>query len=140
TAWRRLSGPFLVVSVLLLLVALHPTAGSTVYGASRWIAVGPLTLQPSEFAKLALVAFTAAVLSKKQGKLDDWLHLALPLGPVVIVVAGIVMMQRDLGTTIVIVGSVLMMLFVGGARFRHLLVTGIVALGGLAILIFGTAY
>jgi cell division protein FtsW len=140
TAWRRLSGPFLVVSVLLLLVALHPTAGATVYGASRWIAVGPLTLQPSEFAKLALVAFTAAVLSKKQRKLDDWLHLALPLAPVVLVVAGIVMMQRDLGTTIVIVGSVLMMLFVGGARFRHLLVTGIVALGGLAFLIFGTAY
>jgi cell division protein FtsW len=140
TAWRRLSGPFLIVSVLLLLVALHPSSGSAVYGASRWIAVGPLTLQPSEFAKLALVAFTAAVLAKKQGKLDDWMHLALPLGPVVLLVAGIVMMQRDLGTTIVIVGSVLMMLFVGGVRFRHLLVTGIVALGGLAFLIFGTAY
>ena len=140
SAWRRLSGPFLIVSVLLLLVALHPSSGSAVYGASRWIAVGPLTLQPSEFTKLALVAFTAAVLAQKQGKLDDWLHLALPLGPVVLIVAGIVMLQRDLGTTIVIVGSVLMMLFVGGARFRHLFVTGILALGGLAFLIFGTAY
>jgi cell division protein FtsW len=140
TAWRKLSGPFLIVSVLLLLVALHPSSGSAVYGASRWIPVGSLTLQPSEFAKLALVAFTAAVLAQKQGKLDDWLHMALPLGPVVLIVAGIVMMQRDLGTTIVIVGSVLMMLFVGGARLRHLFVTGILALGGLAFLIFGTAY
>jgi cell division protein FtsW len=140
TAWRRLCGPLLVVSVLLLLVALHPTAGSSVFGASRWIALGPLTLQPSELTKLALIAFAAAVLARKQGKLDDWLHLALPLGPVVLLVAGVVLMQRDLGTTIVIVGSVLMMLFVAGARLRHLFVTGTLALGGLAFLIFGTAY
>ena len=139
-AWRRLAGPFLVVSVLLLVVALHPTAGSSVYGASRWIVVGPLTLQPSELTKLALIAFTAAVLARKEGKLDNWLHLALPLGPVVLLVAGIVMLQRDLGTTIVIVGSVLMMLFVGGAKLRHLLLTGILALGSLSFLIFGTAY
>jgi cell division protein FtsW len=139
-AWRRLSGPLVAISVVLLLIALHPTAGSSVYGASRWIGLGPLTLQPSEFAKLALIAFTAAILAQKEGKLDDWLHLALPLGPVVLLVAAIVMLQRDLGTTIVIVGSVLMMLFVGGARLRHLVVTGVVSMGGLAYLIFGTAY
>ena len=87
-----------------------------------------------------MIAFTAAVLAQKEGRLDDWLHLALPLGPVVLLVAGIVMLQRDLGTTIVIVGSVLLMLFVAGARLRHLTVTGVIALGGLAYLIFGTAY
>ncbi len=140
TAWRRMSGPLVVISVVLLLLALHPTAGSSVYGASRWIGLGPFTLQPSEFAKLALIAFTAAVLAQKEGKLDDWLHLALPLGPVVLLVAGIVMLQRDLGTTIVIVGSVLLMLFVAGARLRHLTVTGVITLAGLAYLIFGTAY
>ena len=108
----------------LLLVALHPTAGSSVYGASRWIDLGPFTLQPSEFAKLALVAFAATVLTRKEGKLDNWMHLALPLGPIVLMVAAIVMLQRDLGTTIVIVGSVLMMLFVAGVRMRHLVITG----------------
>ena len=111
--------------MVLLLLALHPTAGTSVYGASRWIDLGPFTLQPSEFAKLALIAFAAAVLAQKEGKLDDWLHLALPLGPVVLLVAGIVMLQRDLGTTIVIVGSVLLMLFVAGVRLRHLAVTGL---------------
>jgi len=139
-AWRRLSGPLLIVSVALLLLALHPTAGSSVYGASRWIGLGPFTLQPSEIAKLSLVAFAATVLTKKEGKLDNWMHLALPLGPVVLIVAAIVMLQRDLGTTIVIVGSVLMMLFVAGARMRHLVITGVVTLGGLAYLIFGEAY
>ena len=139
-AWRRLSGPLLIVSVALLLVALHPTAGSSVYGASRWIGLGPFTLQPSEIAKLSLVAFAAAVLTQKEGKLDNWIHLALPLGPIVLMVAAIVMLQRDLGTTIVIVGSVLMMLFVAGARMRHLMITGVLTLGGLAYLIFGEAY
>jgi cell division protein FtsW len=139
-AWRRLSGPLLIVSVALLLVALHPTAGSSVYGASRWIGLGPFTLQPSEIAKLALVAFAATVLTRKEGKLDNWIHLALPLGPIVVMVAAIVMLQRDLGTTIVIVGCVLMMLFVAGARLRHLVVTGVFTLGGLAFLIFGEAY
>ena len=139
-AWRRLSGPLLIVSVALLLVALHPTAGSSVYGASRWIGLGPFTLQPSEIAKLSLVAFAATVLTRKEGKLDNWIHLALPLGPIVLIVAAIVMLQRDLGTTIVIVGSVLMMLFVAGARLRHLVITGVLTLGGLAYLIFGEAY
>jgi len=139
-AWRRLSAPLLVVSVALLLLALHPTAGSSVYGASRWIGLGPFTLQPSEIAKLSLVAFAATVLTHKEGKLDNWIHLALPLGPIVLMVAAIVMLQRDLGTTIVIVGSVLMMLFVAGARLRHLVITGVVTLGGLAYLIFGESY
>ena len=125
-AWRRLSGPFLLLSTVLLLVALHPSSGLSAYGASRWIVLGPLTLQPSEFAKLGLIAFAATVLAQKEGKLDDWLHLALPLGPIVLLVAGIVMLQRDLGTTMVMVCSVLTMLFVAGARLRHLAVTGIV--------------
>jgi cell division protein FtsW len=139
-AWRRLSGPLMIVSVALLLVALHPTAGSSVYGASRWIGLGPFTLQPSEIAKLSLVAFAATVLTRKEGKLDNWIHLALPLGPIVLLIAAIVMLQRDLGTTVVIVGSVLMMLFVAGARMRHLVITGVLTLGGLAYLIFGEAY
>ena len=80
------------------------------------------------------------MLTQKEGKLDNWIHLALPLGPIVLMVAAIVMLQRDLGTTIVIVGSVFMMLFVAGVRLRHLVITGVVTLGGLAYLIFGESY
>ncbi|MGZ4155508.1 MAG: putative lipid II flippase FtsW, partial [Actinomycetota bacterium] len=139
-AWRRLALPFLAISVALLVLALHPASSASAYGASRWIALGPLTVQPSEFAKLALVVFAAAVLSRKQHKLHDWLHLALPLAPVVGLVAVIVLLQRDLGTTVILVGSVLLMLFVAGARLRHLTVTGLVVLAGSAYLILGTAY
>jgi cell division protein FtsW len=138
--WRRMALPLLAVSITLLLIALRPATGASAYGASRWIALGPVTIQPSELAKFALIAFTAAVLARKGRKVDDWLHLALPLGPVVLLVAAIVLLQRDLGTTIVLVGSVLLMLFVAGVRLRHLTVTGLLALAGSAYLILGTAY
>jgi cell division protein FtsW len=139
-AWQRAAVPFLGAMVLLMLLALHPAAGQSAYGASRWIALGAFTLQPSEFAKLGLVAFAAMILAKKQDKLHDPGHLALPLGLVVVVVAAIVMLQHDLGTTIVLCSSVFIMAFVAGARMKHLGLTaaGAMVLGGYFVL--GTAY
>ena len=138
--WQRAAVPFLGATVLLMLLALHPSAGQSAYGASRWIALGPFTLQPSEFAKLGLVAFAAMILTKKWDKLHDAGHLAVPLGLVVSVVAGIVLLQRDLGTTVVLCSSVFVMVFVAGARMRHIGLTAVVALiiGGFTVL--GTAY
>ncbi|MEA2580409.1 MAG: cell division protein FtsW [Actinomycetota bacterium] len=139
-AWQRAAVPFLGVTVFLMLLALHPAAGTSAYGASRWIAVGPFTLQPSEFAKLGLVAFAAMILTKKWDKLHDPGHLALPLGLVVLVVAGIVLLQHDLGTTVVLCSSVFVMVFVAGARMKHLALTAVAAgvVGGFTVL--GTAY
>ena len=138
--WRRLAVPMLVALLPLMLIALHPSAGTSLYGASRWIDLGPVTLQPSEFLKLAMIVFTAAVLAKKWSTLDDPVSLLLPLGPVVLLVAVLVIMQRDLGTTIVICGSVFLMVFAAGVRLRYLVLTGIVALAATASLIFGETY
>ena len=139
-AWQRAAAPFLGATVVLMLLALNPAAGQSAFGASRWIALGPFTLQPSEFAKLGLVAFAAMILTKKWDKLHDPGHLALPLGLVVALVGGIVLLQRDLGTTVVLCASVFVMVFVAGARMKHLGLTAVVAmmLGGYMVL--GTAY
>ena len=75
--WQKIAVPAVVVLVPLMLVALHHSAGSSLYGASRWIDLGYLTLQPSEFMKLAIVAFAATVLTKKWGTLDDPVHLLI---------------------------------------------------------------
>lgn len=138
--WKALSLPLLVVTSALMLIAAHPASGTSLYGASRWIDLGPVTLQPSEFAKLGLVAFTATVLARKWGKLDDLGHLLIPLGPVVAIVAMLGVAQRDLGTTVILCGSVLLLLFVAGIRLRYLAVAAAIGLAGAAYLIVGEAY
>jgi cell division protein FtsW len=125
-AWQRLALPFLALTVALLTLVLHPGAGVSAYGSSRWLEFGPVTVQPSEIAKLALVVFSAAVLARKWSRLHELGHLALPLAPVTIVVAGLVMLQPDLGTTLIISGTVFLLLFAAGVRFRYLLATGVV--------------
>ncbi len=140
TVWQKLAVPLLVALLPLMFIALHPSAGSSLYGASRWIDLGPVTLQPSEFTKLAIVAFAATVLTKKWKRLDDPGHLLVPLAPVVVGVALIVILQRDLGTTVIICGSVFLLLFAAGVRLRYLAVTGAAALAATAFLIFGEAY
>jgi cell division protein FtsW len=140
TIWKTLSLPLLVVTSLLMLVAAHPASGTSLYGASRWIDLGPVTLQPSEFAKLALVGFTATILAKKWVKLDDIGHLLIPLGPVVAIVTMLGVAQRDLGTTVILCGSVFLLLFVAGVRLRYLTVVGILGLVGAIYMIVGEAY
>ncbi len=88
--WQQLALPFLLASVILLILALHPTSGVSAYGASRWIVVGPVTVQPSELAKLALITFAATVLTKKWKHLDEPVHLVIPLAPVVAIVSMLV--------------------------------------------------
>jgi cell division protein FtsW len=125
---------------VLMAIAVHPSSGTALYGASRWIDLGPLTIQPSEIAKLGLVATTATILTKKWGRLHELGHLLIPLGPIVLVVAALGLLQRDLGTTMILCTTVFVMLFLAGIRLRYLFAGG--ALGALCVLylIFGEAY
>ena len=140
TAWQKLCVPMLIAILPLMLIALHPSQGTALYGASRWIDLGPITIQPAEFLKLGLVAFAATVLANKWRKMDDLKHLVMPLAPVVGFFALLVIMQRDLGTTIVICGSVFALMFVAGVRMRYLAWTGFGSLLVVGYLVFGEAY
>ena len=139
-AWQRLSAPFLVGTVALLALVLHPSSGIEAYGASRWISVGPVTIQPSELAKLSLVVFAATMLARKWGRLSDPMHVALPLLPVIVLVCGMVMFQPDLGTTVILAGSAFLLLFAAGVRLRYLMATGIVGTAVGLALIMGEGY
>lgn len=125
-AWRRLAWPLLLVTLAMLAFVLVPSAGIEAYGSSRWFQLGPVTVQPSELAKLSLVVCTAAILTKKWGRLDDIGHLTLPLLPVCAVVWALVMLQPDLGTTVILAGSVFLVLFAAGARLRYLSLAALV--------------
>ena len=138
--WSRLAVPFLAATGILLLLVLHSGAGTSAGGSSRWLAVGPITIQPSEIVKLALVAFAATVLTRKAALLDDLGHLLLPLLPVTALVCWLVMRQPDLGTTVILAGTIFVLLFIAGVRLRYL---GIAGIAGAAIgwaLIMSAAY
>lgn len=139
-AWRRLWAPLLGIAVVLMLLAAHPASGTSLYGASRWLDLGFMTLQPSEFAKLGLIAFAATIVAKKGDKLHDPRHLAIPLVPVVGLVAILGILQRDLGTTVILCGSVFLLLFVAGVRLRYLAVSALVGLVAVVSLIVGEEY
>ncbi|HXF73873.1 MAG TPA: putative lipid II flippase FtsW [Actinomycetota bacterium] len=132
-AWRTLAAPLLGATVVLLALVLHPAAGRVAGGSARWLELGPVTVQPSELAKLAVVAFAAALLERKWELLGDPLHLAVPLVPVVGLVCAMIYVQPDLGTTVIIAGTVFLLLFAAGARLRYLVASGGV-LAALAVL------
>jgi cell division protein FtsW len=125
--WRRLGAPLLVGATLgLLFVLVHPGA-VTAYGATRWISVAPgVTVQPAEFAKLALLLFSADVLARKARLLGDVRHLLVPVVPLTVVLAALVMLEPDLGTTMLLCAIAFGILFVAG--------TPLVLLGGIGSL------
>jgi cell division protein FtsW len=113
--WGRLGVPLLGASFLgLLYVALHPAAVSS-GGSTRWIAItAGVSVQPSEFAKLGLLLFAAAVLTRKHRLLGDVRHLLVPVLPVTLILAALVMAQPDLGTTLLVCSIAFGLLFIAG--------------------------
>jgi cell division protein FtsW len=138
--WQKLSFLFLLVVVVLLLMVLHPSLGVVAGGAARWLSVGPVSLQPSEGAKLAVIAVTAAILARHLHHVHEPIRWAMPLVLIVGAVTALILLQPDLGTAVVIGGSVFILLFAGGVRLWQL---GVVAvLSGLVgtALILGEGY
>ena len=117
--WRNLGLPTLLAAVFLLTAVLVPGIGRNVDGARRWIALpGGFNLQPSELAKLGIALWGADLLVRKRKLLRDWKHLLVPLVPVVGFVAVLVMLEPDMGTTIVLTSVLMALLWVVGAPAR----------------------
>jgi cell division protein FtsW len=118
--WEKIALPLFIGSLLLLIVVLIPGIGTKVLGARRWIILGPISIQPSEVVKLALAIYLAKVAAKGKGILSYFLPLAA--------VAALVMMEPDLGTTLVIMALALSQIFVAGVNLFQFL--GFLLLGG----------
>ena len=110
----RALAPGLVVSALVLCLGVL-AVGARIHGARRWIAVGSLTFQPSELAKLALVVWTAAYLSRRRPP-ETLKELARPIGALVGLFAVLVLLEPDLGTALTILLMVGAILLVSGTR------------------------
>jgi cell division protein FtsW len=126
--WHRISVPLLGAAILLQALVFIPGLGVTVNGNRNWIHIAGQQVQPSEFAKVALVLFGATVLTKKRRNLGTFLHVAVPL----VVPAGgllilLVLAGGDLGTGLVLLAILAGMLFVAGVPARMFILAGGVA-------------
>ena len=131
-AWKALSVPILVGALFLQLLVFTPL-GLSVNGNRNWLSVGPVSLQPSEFAKVGLVLVGATVLSAKRKLLGRMGHVVVPfLFPVAAVTIGLVLLGHDLGTVMVMGGIVAALLFAAGVP-RRMFVYGGALFGALAV-------
>ena len=114
---------FLPVIIMLILV---PFVSESVNGARSWFGVGSLGIQPTEPAKLALILYVGALISKKGEKFRDFKKGLLPVVVIVGFICGLIMMQPDLGSCMVLASCATIMILAGGANLKHLFVIGTV--------------
>lgn len=121
---RKAARPIYGLSVLLLAAVLFPGVSVTRGGSTRWLDLGPVVFQPSEFAKIGLILFCAHVLAQKGDAVKDAHEMAVPVVPATALVTALVMLQPDLGTSVIAVSCAATVLYLAGARLRHLAVLG----------------
>jgi len=138
--WKKLSIPILGCMVLLLVMVLVPSLGVAVKGARRWLRLGSISIQPAEMAKLVVVMYLAKYLTKKADKLADFRSGLLPVLLVIGVLAGLILLEPDLGTVLVIGMVTVAVLFLGGARITHLVGLGLCAIPAVLMLILSSGY
>ncbi len=135
--WEQFRFPLLFLGIALLIAVLIPGVGREVNGSWRWIAVGPINIQPSELAKLFAVVFLAGYLVHRQEEVKEgWFGFIKPF-MVLFPMALLLIAEPDFGATVVLMGAAVGMLFLGGVGlFRFILLFGSIAiLGGLLIVI-----
>ncbi len=119
--WRKVSVPLFFSSILLLILVLIPGVGAEAYGASRWIDIGPISFQPSELMKLALLVYFAAWLSgKNAARKTDFYEGVVPFAVVLSLVGFLVLKQPDMGTLGVLFVIAFSIFFASGARISHI--------------------
>ncbi len=138
--WRRLALPALGLTAVLLVLVLVPSIGAMAKGARRWIRMGPISVQPAEMVKLAVVLYLACYLTKREGRLTGFVSGFLPPLAVVGLLAVLLLLEPDLGTVVVVGLVTYAMLFLGGARLSHLLSVVPVALAGVVLLVWRSPY
>jgi len=137
---KRAAPYVLVVSILSLIVVLVPHVGVVVNGARRWIGAGTFSLQPSEFAKLALIIYLAAMLASRGERITRLVDGLVPLCIRAVIMALLVFKEPDMGTASLLVMTSFAMFFAAGARIAHLLSVVLVTLPLAAFSALGSPY
>lgn len=138
--WRTWSKVIIIVCFVLLVIVLVPGIGMARNGSRSWIGVGAFSIQPSEFMKLAMIAFLAKFLAERQKLITSFKKGLLPSLGMVFLAFGLIMLQPDLGTGTVMIGTCIVMIFISGARVSHFVLLGLIGVAGFVGLILSAPY
>ncbi len=136
--YKLYSNKILLGCIILLILVLIPGIGSIRNGSRSWFGIGSFGIQPSEFAKLGLIIFTSKYLTTN--KIKDIKTSVLPILLVVIFIFGLIMLQPDFGTGVILVMTIICLLFVSGVNMSFFVKIGILGLIGIVILIIIAPY
>jgi cell division protein FtsW len=133
--WEKSARGLFILSLVLLALVLVPHVGKVVYGARRWISVGPLSFQPSELAKFTVLLYAADYMVRKMDVKERFFRAVLPMGAAVAVVGVLLLAEPDMGAFMVIAVIAMGILFLGGvnARMFFLIATILLVAFGLMI-------
>lgn len=132
--FRPLATIALLISIALLIAVFIPGVGFEAGGSKRWIGAGELTLQVTEVLKLGLIIYLAYWFEKKGSKISNWYATFLPFILLLLIILGLIIVEPDMGTVVVIAGIAGVMYFVAGADLKHislLVAGGLLAIWGL---------
>ncbi len=138
--WADWAYPVAGLSILLLVIVLIPGVGTKVLGAQRWLKFGPISVQPAEIAKFAMILFVAHQLEKKQDRLRRFVPGVLSNFILPLPAMALLLLQPDFGSAVMITGVIFLMMFLAGVPKRFL--GGIAVVGGAAAaaLVLSTPY
>lgn len=138
--WRSLSPWLLLLAFALLIAVLIPGVGRMVNGSQRWLAFGPITFQPSEFAKFAMVIWLSGFLVRQAEQVQtSWHGLAKPIA-VLFFMALLLLAEPDFGATVILLGTVFGLLFMAGARLIYVLGLVFAALASMVAMVYAAPY
>ncbi|MSQ23037.1 MAG: putative lipid II flippase FtsW [Chloroflexi bacterium] len=135
--YRRLPAfalPLYGLSLGLLFLVLIPGLGQVTYGSARWLNFGPLSFQPSEITKVALVIYLASWLARVGDTVNNLTRGVIPFALILLITAGLVLLEPNLGTAVVLTATAASTFFVAGVSVIHTIVAALFGAGGLAVL------
>jgi cell division protein FtsW len=140
--YRNYRQPVVIWSALLLVLAglVAVLFGEARNGATRWLNLGGLGVQPSEMAKIVIVIFIAALLERRMEKIDEPAHALLPIGLLLGPILALIVLEPDLGTSVSIVMIAAVMIFAAGINYRYIAGLALMALPALYFLVISSEY
>ena len=137
---KKRSNALIFICLTLLVLVLIPGIGKVRNGSRSWFGIGSLGIQPSEFMKIVLIIFTAKYLEKNKKEMKSIKNGVMPILLMTILVFGLIMLEPDLGTGVIITVTIIAMMFVSGVKMNFFVFMGVLGLLGITGLIIIAPY